>query len=540
MLETERANAVKQLNGCCGIYNMEEYVADNIAKFTTTGTMILSEILNGVTVSKMFQTLFGQMVVTHDVQVNRIQYDSRKVGPNDIFVAIRGQGADGHSFISQAVNNGAKVVVLERDDLFPDSYFMHNGVIKVVVQDSRVALAQISANYYSRPAGELTMVGVTGTNGKTTTAHLVKAILASADGPVGMIGTIEYTIGDDVIPASHTTPESLELQGYLRRMADAKCRAAVMEVSSHALVQHRIDGINFDAAIFTNLTQDHLDYHRTIAEYASAKRLLFDALGTPAVAVINFDDSWGQYMVETTKAARLTYGVQAGADVRATNISLTMRGTAFNIAHGGSVYAIDTPLIGRFNVSNVLAAFTAGIALGVSPEKATEAIHQMNSVRGRFERYASPQGWTAIIDYAHTPDALLKALLAVRDLFGQPKKGKIITVFGCGGNRDRSKRPQMGEIAAAHSDVVVVTSDNPRHEDPLAIINEVAAGIPKGTNVIMEVDRERAIHAALTKAAKNDVVLIAGKGHEDYQVVGDEKIPFSDRKIVERYILSHA
>ena len=313
-----------------------------------------------------------------------------------------------------------------------------------------------------------------------------------------------------------------------------------MEVSSHALHQHRVDGLNFQAAVFTNLTQDHLDYHATLEEYAAAKRLLFTPLEPSASAIVNADDAWGTFMAESTRAKKITYGTIHGADVLAKNITLSLSGTSFTVSYENEDTEIESSLIGRFNVSNILAAFAAGTALGISREHLQKAIYEMKSVRGRFERYASPQGWTAIIDYAHTPDALLKALTAVRDIFENGRRGRIITVFGCGGNRDRTKRPAMGAIAAANSDVTIVTSDNPRHEDPQAIIDEVLAGIPRGTDVFHDPDRRTAITLALTGAKKGDVLLIAGKGHEEYQVIGDEKIHFSDREVVEEFIRSHA
>lgn len=502
--------------------------------------MNLSKLLSGVTVTKMFQTLYGRMVVTHDVQVNRLQYDSRNVGRNDAFVAIKGQGLDGHKFITQAVNNGANVVVMDDDQSMPDSFFMHAGVVKIVVPDTRVALSQLSANYFEHPSRELLMVGVTGTNGKTTTTHLLRSILETSGSTAGMIGTIEYNVGSESIPASHTTPESLELNGLLRTMVEKKCTSAVMEVSSHALHQHRVAGIDFRAAVFTNLTQDHLDYHRTVEDYAAAKRLLFTGLESSAAAIVNADDSWGAYMAEQTRAKKMTYGHGSGADVQVKNVSLSVRGTRFTVHHEQSETEIESSLIGRFNVANILAAFATGVALGISNETLQKAIFGMKSVRGRFEQYTSPAGWTAIIDYAHTPDALQKALMAVKDIFGDEGRGRIITVFGCGGNRDRGKRSKMGAIAAAHSDLTIVTSDNPRHEDPGTIIEDILEGIPRGTNVQHDADRKNAIHQALSGAKNNDVVLIAGKGHEEYQVVGNEKIHFSDREVVEEYIRSHA
>lgn len=498
--------------------------------------MVLSKILQGVTVSKMFQTLYGRMVVTHDVEVRNIQYDSRLVQPGDMFVAIRGTASDGHHYIQNAVSNGAKVVVVEDDNILPDSFFMHAGVVKIVVPDSRSALAKASSNYYGDPSEQLTMVGVTGTNGKTTTTHVLKSVLEGAGKKCGLIGTIEYKIGNMVIPATHTTPESLELNELLRRMVREDCHAAVMEVSSHALHQHRVDGIAFDAAVFTNLTQDHLDYHNTMEDYFEAKRMLFVNLAPSASAIVNIDDPWGHRMLEATHARKISYGISHIADVRAEAINLSMEGIQFSIVHNGETTIIKSSLVGRFNVSNILAGFATGIALGIPKQSIQTAINSMSPVRGRFEPILSPRGWTAIVDYAHTPDALEKALASVRDIVSTAGRGRVITVFGCGGNRDRTKRPRMAAAATTQSDITYITSDNPRTEDPERIIDEIMAGVTPGATTRREVDRKIAIMNALGEATSGDLVLIAGKGHEDYQILGDRKVHFSDREIVEEFI----
>lgn len=499
--------------------------------------MMLSKLLDGVLVSKMFQTMFGKMVVTHDVKVQNIRYDSRTVERGDLFVALRGTSLDGTKFIAHAIDKGAKAIVLDDDSAVSDSYCMHTGVVKVVVPDARVALAQISANYFQHPSKSLTMVGVTGTNGKTTTTHIIKELLEASHKKTGLIGTIEYNIGDERIPATHTTPESLELQGLLKRMVDANCTAAVMEVSSHALHQHRVAGIEYDVAIFTNLTQDHLDYHGSMDDYFKAKKILFDSLTSDACAIVNVDDEWGRKLLAGVSSKSISFGISERADVQATDIALSTSGTKFTILHEGKETHIETPLLGRFNVSNILAAFSAGIVLGIDKQLMQTTLRTISPVRGRFERIVSPQGWTAVIDYAHTPDALEKALSALRDVLGT--NGNIITVFGCGGNRDRTKRPTMARIATEYSDMTIVTSDNPRHENPEAIIDEAMSGVKAGAVVYREADRKQAIYLALEMAKQHDVVLIAGKGHEEYQIIGDEKIPFSDRRIVEEYLRSH-
>ncbi len=504
-------------------------------------SMNLSRLLDGVRVTKMFQTLYGQMVVTHDVEVHGIQYDSRKVVQGDVFVAIRGTERDGHTHIPGAIANGAKVVILEDDRALADSFFMHTGVVKVVVPDARIALAGIARNFYGTPAKKLTMIGVTGTNGKTTTSYVIKSLLESNGTRAGLLGTIEYVLGDEVQAATHTTPESLELNGLLAKMVERNCTAAVMEVSSHALHQHRVEGMPFSVAVFTNLTQDHLDYHRSMEEYFNAKKILFEQLAPESWAIVNFDDPFGKRALTSTCARKISYGVDTPADVKAISVSLSMKKTTITILHASEETVVESPLVGRFNVSNILAAFGAGIALGIPKSTMRHAIRSMKSVRGRFEPVVSPAGWTAVIDYAHTPDALEKTLGAIRDVFSSmERRGQIITVVGCGGNRDRTKRPVMARIATQYSDATVLTSDNPRHEDPDTIIAAMKSGVLPGKEVHTETDRRAAIRQALTMAASGDIVLIAGKGHEDYQIIGDTKIHFSDREVVEEFIRSRS
>ncbi len=505
--------------------------------------MTLSAVLQGVTVMKMFQTTYGRMVTTHDIEIHGIQYDSRKVEKGDLFVAMKGALADGHNFIAAAVSNGAAAVVLENDAAYPDSYFMHEGVVKLVVNNSRRALALISANYLGHPASKLMLIGVTGTNGKTTTTYLVKHLLESSSptmqGKVGLIGTIEYMIGAEKFPATHTTPESLELHKLFAAMVERHCTHVVMEVSSHSLHQDRVYGLNFAAAVFTNLTQDHLDYHGTMANYFEAKKILFDGLTSSSRAITNADDGAGADIVRSTKAPVLTYGSASGADVRADDISLSMNGTKFTLHYRGQALGMQSPLVGRFNVSNILAACSVGFALDVAPEAMEKSVRAMASVPGRFEKILSPRGWFAIVDYAHSPDALEKCLKTIRDVLPAQRSHKIITVFGAGGDRDKTKRPIMGKVVDTLSDVVVVTSDNPRTEAPDAIIDNILAGIARKENLIVEPDRRQAILSALSMAAPGDVVLIAGKGHEDYQIIGKVKNHFSDQEVVQEFIAAH-
>ncbi len=495
--------------------------------------MKLSQLLDGVAVSKLFQTMYGQMVVTHEVEVSKVQYDSRKIQRGDCFVALKGTSSDGHLFIQSAIQQGARVIVLQDESVLPDSLCMHVGVLKVVVPNSRKALAAISANYFEHPSKKLKFVGITGTNGKTTTSHLVKAILEAAGETVGLVGTIEYTIGDRVIQATHTTPESLELNELFASMAEAKCTSVSMEVSSHALDQWRVYGLDFDVAVFTNLTQDHLDYHETMEKYFEAKKILFDELKPSGCAVVNTDNRWGVKILESIKGEKISYGISSAADISAKILNLSIDGTLLAVNHGKGEFTLLTPLIGMFNAYNVLAAAAVGAALGIAQEDILKGIRNVKNVRGRFERIASPAGWMAIIDYAHTPDALENCLKTIRDILPTQNHGRVITVLGAGGDRDTTKRPLMGHIAGDYSDIVIVTSDNPRTENPEKIIDGIMRGIIRHASVLREVDRRTAIERAVSCAQRGDIILVAGKGHEDYQVIGHEKKHFSDREVVE-------
>jgi UDP-N-acetylmuramoyl-L-alanyl-D-glutamate--2,6-diaminopimelate ligase len=498
--------------------------------------MTLNDLLDGVRVTKLYSGMYGKMVLTQDISVRNIRYDSRRVGPGDMFVAVRGTVQNGHRFIDDAIAGGASVVVVDDDSARPDSFFMHTGVLKVVVPDARAALAGLSANFYGRPADRLQLVGITGTNGKTTTSYLIRAILETDGKPAGLIGTIDYRIGNRVIPATHTTPESLELNALLAEMERSGCVAAVMEVSSHALAMSRVEGLGFRAAVFTNLTQDHLDYHGSMEEYFRAKKILFDSLRAGDVAVVNADDPYGMRMLGETRAERVTYGFGAACDVRATGVELGINGSRCMITHAGGEIEIRSPLTGRFNIQNILASCATGLGLGIGPSIIAAGIRSVEAVRGRFEKVVSPAGWTAIIDYAHTPDALENCLRTIRELVPPEGGHRVITVFGCGGNRDRGKRPIMGRIASEWSDIAIVTSDNPRNEDPVSIIDAIVAGMNRRRETNTEVDRRTAIRSALAEARGGDVVLIAGKGHETYQVIGATRQHFDDREEVEAYI----
>jgi UDP-N-acetylmuramoyl-L-alanyl-D-glutamate--2,6-diaminopimelate ligase len=495
--------------------------------------MTLAKLLDGVRVTKLFAMQYGKHVLTHDVNVRTVQYDSRKVERGDLFVAIRGTAVDGHAFVQQAVERGAVAVIMEKDDAVHDFYFLHARVLKIVVPDSRKALAQCASNFYGHPSAGLRLIGVTGTNGKTTTTHIIKSVLEAAGETVGLVGTIRYLAGSEEIPATHTTPESLELQQLFETMRLRGCTSVVMEVSSHALAMSRVYGSRFAAGVFTNLTQDHLDFHGSMESYFTAKKILFDGLDHEAVAVTNADDPYGQSMVMGTRARCVTYG-SAGA-VRAADVSMTMTGTSLTMEWNGERFPVRSPLTGRFNVANVLAAAATGLALGLPPAQITRGVEALTAVKGRFEQIPSPSGWVAVIDYAHTPDALDNCLATIRGIL--PKgAGRIICVFGCGGDRDRGKRPIMGRIASGMSDIIIVTSDNPRFEEPERIIGEILVGVDRGKDVRVEPDRRLAIRTALSLAAAGDVVLVAGKGHEDYQSIRGAKSHLDDREEVEKFI----
>jgi UDP-N-acetylmuramoyl-L-alanyl-D-glutamate--2,6-diaminopimelate ligase len=496
--------------------------------------MKLGQLLQNVAVLKLHVSRHGQKMLTQDLDIRAVQYDSRAVEHNDCFVAVCGTETDGHRYIADAVARGAVAVVLEDDTALPDSYFAHAAVAKIVVENSRIALATLAGNFYGHPATELTVVGITGTNGKTTTAFLTDAVLRAGGWTTGLIGTVQYRVGDRSFPAPHTTPESLDLQRLLAEMKAAAAQAVVMEVSSHALDQYRVHGIPYRSAVFTNLTQDHLDYHGTMERYFGAKRKLFESLDSSSWAVVNIDDPRGHELASCTPARILSYGLHADAQVRAHTVHCSLSATSVTVNYAGNTFELQSPLVGRFNVHNLLAAFATGISLSLPAQSILRGLASVDSVPGRFERITSSRGWTAIVDYAHTPDALEKCLRSVRDLHDTSRGGRLITVFGAGGDRDRTKRPLMGRIAASLSDVVIVTSDNPRTEDPEAIIDEILRGIPTGTPLIREPDRRTAICRALEDARPGDVIVIAGKGHEEYQVVGTQRLHFSDREVVEQ------
>jgi UDP-N-acetylmuramoyl-L-alanyl-D-glutamate--2,6-diaminopimelate ligase len=466
-----------------------------------------------------------------DLEILEIAYDSRKVSPGTLFVAIRGEKTDGNKFVDDAVAGGAAAIVSEQ----PRPQTLALDFPWIQVGDARKALAISAANYYGRPAEVLKLIGVTGTNGKTTTSYLVDSILRATGSEVGLLGTIGHRLVRENIPAPNTTPESLDLQSYLARIVQAGGTHAVLEASSHALDLDRLWGCPFAVAIFTNLTRDHLDYHKTFEEYFAAKRKLFEGTGAaaPGVGVINRDDEYGQKLAGLAKQTT-TYGLDAGADVTTRKPQMTLSGIEFTAETPVGKIEIRSKLVGRPNVYNILAATATGVALGLPAKVISAGIAQLEAVPGRFQRIDAGQPFLVVVDFAHSDDALRNLLATAREL---NSTGRIITLFGCGGDRDRTKRPLMGEAAGRASDIVVLTSDNPRSEDPLLIINDVIVGAQRtNAKLIVEPDRQKALEMALDAARAGDIVLIAGKGHETYQILRDRTIEFDDSAVARRIL----
>ena len=459
-----------------------------------------------------------------ELEISGVSYDSRKTRPGDVFVAISGYAMDGHQYIEKARQAGAVCAVCERT---PESDIPY-----VLVRQSRRALAMLGVNWFGHPAEHMVMTAVTGTNGKTTTTYLLKAILEQEAGAkVGLIGTNQNMIGQEVLPTERTTPECFELQKLFRRMLDAGCTHVVMETSSHALYEGRVHGIRYDVGIFTNLTQDHLDFHKTMENYCDAKAVLFRNC---AVGVYNADDPWSPRLLKDADCEKFSYAEKADADLRAEDIELGADHVAFTAVTKTERVKIWVGIPGGFMVYNTLDVLAAALKLGVPLERSAEALRRVPHVKGRVEVVPTPgKDYTVLIDYAHSPDGLENVLTSVKDF----AKGRTVAVFGCGGDRDRTKRPKMGKIAADIADFAVVTSDNPRTEDPDAIISEILEGM-KGTDTPYAVvtDRVEAIHYAMDHAQKDDVIVLCGKGHETYQEVNHEKHHMDEREIVADYL----
>ena len=486
-----------------------------------------------VAVSVLLDALSDKRVVgTPPAFVTGLTADSRRVERGGAFVAVPGFKQDARRFVPEAVERGAALVVTEGESLHDVR------VAQVLVPSARRALAALAGAYWGHPSRALTLVGITGTNGKTTTSYLVDALLRARGGTTGILGTIQYVVGDEIRPAGQTTPEALEIEAMLAAMRERGVRGVAMEVSSHALALSRVDALAFDVAVFTNLTQDHLDFHRTLDEYGRAKRRLFELLAASPkprrVAVVNGDDAFGARMVAGLGLETLTYGLGADNRVRATEWTSTLDGVRLRVSTPAGVLALVSPLIGEHNVMNLLGAVGVGQALGLAPEVIARALGGVQTVPGRFEQVRAGQPFLVVVDYAHTPDALERVLTTARKI----TSGRLGVVFGCGGDRDRTKRPIMGEIAARLADHAWITSDNPRSEDPDAIVAEVAVGaarVRRDGDASMA-DRHAAIEAALAWARPGDTIVIAGKGHETYQVVGSDVLPFDDREVARRLL----
>ena len=459
-----------------------------------------------------------------DIDVKGVNIDSRKVGKGEMFIAVRGTAADGHAYIPKAIEQGASVIVCEEVSKQVD------GVVYLIVENSEQVVGQFATNFYGNPTEKLKLIGVTGTNGKTTIATVLYNMFRSMGHKAGLLSTVVNYIDGEAVPTDHTTPDPVTLNELLAKMVDAGCEYAFMEVSSHSVVQNRIGGLRFVGGLFTNITRDHLDYHKTFENYLKAKKLFFDRLPKDAFAITNLDDKNGLVMTQNTAATVKTYSVQSPADFKAKIIECHFEGMLLNI-NGKEV---NVQFIGKFNVSNLLAVYGAAVMLGKDVDEVLVALSAMKPVNGRFEALRSPKGFTAIVDYAHTPDALENVLNAIHGVL--EGKGQVITVCGAGGNRDKGKRPLMAKEAVRQSDKVILTSDNPRDEEPEDILNDMLAGVTEDQmgKVLIIVDRRQAIKTACMMAQSGDVILVAGKGHEDYQIIKGVKHHFDDKEEIRK------
>ena len=464
--------------------------------------------------------------------ITSVCYDSRRVQPGSLFIALRGEKSDGHNFVEQAIGNGAVAIVEEQPS-------QKASATTIRVKDTRIAMADLAAAFYRNPSHALKLAGITGTKGKTTVAFLVKHICEQAMLGCGMIGTVRYEIGGRILPAARTTPESLDVQDLLFQIRSAGCKAAVMEVSSHALIQERVRGVEFDVAVFTNLKQDHLDYHGTMDNYFAAKTRLFENVAAQKTkagrAVINIDDDYGSRLADkmSKRLPVLTYGMGSRADFRASEFKTDFGGTSFQLDARDKSYLVRLPLMGRFNIYNALAALAATSSMGVDLRAAVLSLAKAPAVPGRLEPVPAKRQFQVFVDYAHTEDSLLNVMKTLREL----SPNRLIVVFGCGGNRDKTKRPLMGAAVEQHADLAIITSDNPRKEQPEAIIDDIKKGF-RGDKYEVFMDRKEAICRAVALAQQRDIVLIAGKGHETYQEFADHTIPFDDVAIARAAIES--
>ena len=454
-----------------------------------------------------------------DCEITALQYDSRKVEAGNCFFAIRGTQSDGHDYIDKAIEQGAAAIVCEK---MPEK--LTDGVSYIEVEDSNAAMADIAAAYYDNPSRQLSLVGVTGTNGKTTIATLLYDLYRAMGYKAGLISTVVYRIGERAVDSTHTTPDAIRLNAMLREMVDIGCDYCFMEVSSHSVVQERIRGLKFRGAIFTNLTHDHLDYHGTFAEYIKAKKRLFDSLDKRAFALTNCDDRNGEVMVQNCRAEISRYSLRQMADFRCKILETHFDGMLLKIENN----EVWVNFLGRFNASNLMAVYGAARLLGAEDQELLQGLSTLHSVSGRFEPVRSEDGKVAIVDYAHTPDALENVISTINDIRGEGQR--LIVVCGCGGDRDATKRPEMAAIASREADIAILTSDNPRTEEPEKILDQMMQGVEAGAQVLRITDRREAIRTAVMLARKGDIILVAGKGHETYQIIGREKLHFDDRE----------
>ena len=473
----------------------------------------LSELLSA--------TAVVQFVTAADPEIGALEYDSRKVKAGDCFFAVCGTQSDGHNYIASAVESGAVAVVCQT---LPQQ--LNEGVSYIVVEDSNKAMADMAAAFYDYPSEELELVGVTGTNGKTTVATLLCDLFQLLGHKAGLISTVVYRVGEREIASTHTTPDAIRLNAMLREMVDEGCDYCFMEVSSHSVVQERIRGLQFAGGIFTNLTHDHLDYHGTFAEYIKAKRLFFDSLPKQSFALTNIDDRNGEVMVQNAVAKVSRYSLRSMADFRCKVLEMLFDGMLLDVCDR----EVWVQLLGRFNAYNLLAVYGTATLLGKSSDEVLQAMSALKKVNGRFEPMRSESGITAIVDYAHTPDALENVIATINDIRREGQK--LIVVCGCGGDRDATKRPEMGRIASREADIAIFTSDNPRTENPETILDQMEAGKWEGSRTLRISDRAQAIHTAVMLAAAGDIILVAGKGHETYQIIGTEKRHFDDREVL--------
>jgi UDP-N-acetylmuramoyl-L-alanyl-D-glutamate--2,6-diaminopimelate ligase len=480
----------------------------------------LNNILQNINIIKIYGDI--------DVSINTIQFDSRKVKKNTVFVAQKGLQFDGHQFINKAIENGASVIVFDDATFQVDLELVKNGMAFIHVKDSNAALAKLASNFYNKPSEKLKLIGITGTNGKTTIATLLYQLFKKQGFKVGLISTIDVKIDTLEIDATHTTPNSLAINKYLSMMVENNVEYCFMEVSSHGIHQKRTEGLHFEAGVFTNLTHDHLDYHHTFSEYRDVKKSFFDNLPKSAFALVNLDDRNGTVMLQNTKAKKVTYALKTMADYKSRIIENQFRGLLLQINNK----ELWTKLIGSFNAYNLTAIYAVAMEFGLDDMETLRVISELDSVSGRFQYAISKSGVTAIIDYAHTPDALKNVLETINDI--KVGNEKIITVVGCGGDRDKTKRPKMGQIASQLSDQVIFTSDNPRSEDPDVIIEEMENGVSveNQSKILSITNRKQAIKTASKLANKGDILLVAGKGHETYQIIKGVKSDFDDYKIV--------